>query len=55
MEIKDILKVEELLDLTQFNAEEQAWLNNRIHMRKDGKPGVECIIRGMMMRHYHSI
>lgn len=47
MEIKDILKPEELRELTQFNAKEQAWLNNRIHTRKDGKPGVECIVRGM--------
>ena len=47
MEIKDILKPDELRDLTQFTAEEQAWLNKRIRTRKDCKPGVECIVRGM--------
>lgn len=46
MEIKDILKPEELRDLTQFTAEEQDWLNKRIYTRKDGKPGVECVVRG---------
>lgn len=46
MEIKDILKPEEFRDLTQFTAEEQDWLNKRIHTRKDGKPGVECVVRG---------
>ncbi len=47
MEIKDILKPEELRDLTQFTAKEQDWLNKRIHTRKDGKPGVECVVRGL--------
>lgn len=47
MEIKDVLKPEELRSLTQFTAEEQNWLNKRIHNRKDGKPGVECVVRGM--------
>ena len=46
MEIKDILKPEELRGLTQFTAKEQEWLNKRIHTRKDGKPGVECVVRG---------
>lgn len=47
MEIKDVLKPEELRSLTQFTAEEQNWLNKRIYNRKDGKPGVECVVRGM--------
>lgn len=46
MEIKDILKPEEMRDLKQFSIEEQEWLNKRIKNRKDGKPGVECIVRG---------
>ena len=46
MEIKDVLKPEELRSLTQFTTEDQNWLNKRIHNRKDGKPGVECVVRG---------
>jgi hypothetical protein len=46
MEIKDILKPEEMCDLKQFSIAEQEWLNNRIKNRKDGKLGVECIVRG---------
>ena len=46
MEIKDILKPEELNTLTQFTEAEKDWLNKRIHTRKDGKPGVECVVRG---------
>ncbi len=45
MAIKDILKPEEMRDL-KFSKDEQEWLNNRINNRKDGKPGVECIVRG---------
>ena len=47
MEIKDILKPVELRDLKQFSAKEQEWLNKRIQNRKDGKPGVECVVRGL--------
>lgn len=46
MEIKDILKPVELSDLKQFSPKEQEWLNKRIQNRKDGKPGVECVVRG---------
>ena len=46
MTIKDILKPDEYENLTQFSKEEIKWLNKRIKTRKDGKPGVECIIRG---------
>ncbi|MCD7837897.1 MAG: N-6 DNA methylase [Clostridiales bacterium] len=46
MEIREILKPDELRNLTQFSAEEQKWLNERIKTRKDGKPGIECIVRG---------
>lgn len=46
MKIKDILKPEEFNSLSQFSAEERDWLNKRIKNRKDGKPGVECVVRG---------
>ena len=46
MEIRDILKPEEIAALT-FTKKEQEWLNKRIKTRRDGKPGVECIVRGM--------
>ncbi|MCD8381011.1 MAG: N-6 DNA methylase [Lachnospiraceae bacterium] len=44
MDIGHILKDGETLK--QFKPEEQEWLNQRIKTRKDGKPGVECIVRG---------
>lgn len=47
MEIKDILKPDEFELLTAFSNDEIQWLNERIKMRKDGKPGVECVVRGM--------
>lgn len=47
MEIKDILKDGEFEFLTAFSQEEIEWLNNRIQTRKDGKAGVECIVRGL--------
>lgn len=46
MDIKDILTQEEYERLTQINEEDKKWLNDRIHVRKDGKPGIECIVRG---------
>lgn len=47
MKIRDILKQDELL--SQFSAKEQDWLDKRIKTRKDGKPGVECVVRGLNM------
>lgn len=47
MEIKDILKADEFENLSQFTNADIDWLNKRINTRKDGKPGVECIVRGM--------
>ena len=47
MEIKDILKNGEYDLLTDFSKEEIKWLNDKIKIRKDGKAGVECIVRGM--------
>lgn len=47
MKIKDILKKDEFNLLTAFSEEEIQWLNKRISIRKDGKPGVECIVRGL--------
>lgn len=46
MEIKDILKPDEYNGLNQFNQEDKDWINSRIQMRRDGEPGVECIVRG---------
>ena len=47
MEIKDILKKDEFNLLTAFSKEEIRWLNERISIRKDGKFGIECIVRGL--------
>lgn len=47
MNIKDVLKDGEFQLLTAFSEDEIKWLNDRIGTRKDGKPGVECIVRGM--------
>lgn len=46
MEIKDILKPEEYASLNQINQADRAWLNDRIQIRRDGEPGVECVVRG---------
>lgn len=46
MEIRDILKPDEYANLNQINQEDIDWINDRIQMRRDGEPGVECIIRG---------
>lgn len=46
MEIRDILKPDEYTNLNQISQEDRDWINNRIQMRRDGEPGVECIIRG---------
>lgn len=47
MEIKDILKPDEYNRLNQFNQEDKDWINGRIQTRRDGEPGVECIVRGI--------
>ena len=47
MNIKDVLKNKEFQLLTAFSEDEIKWLNNRIGTRKDGKVGVECIVRGL--------
>ena len=44
--IKEILKEEEYSHLAQFTEDDKKWINERIHTRKDGKPGVECVVRG---------
>lgn len=46
MQIKDILSTDEQEKLTRFDKDEISWLNKRIKKRKDGKPGVSCIVRG---------
>lgn len=46
MEIKDILKPDEYEILNQVNQTDRDWLNDRIQIRRDGKPGVECVVRG---------
>ncbi|MBM7635384.1 N-6 DNA methylase [Streptococcus saliviloxodontae] len=47
MEVKDLLKKNEFGLLTAFSKEEIQWLNDRINLRKDGKAGVECVVRGL--------
>lgn len=47
MEIKDILTAEEYNHLAQFKQEDRDWINERIQIRKDGKAGVECVVRGL--------
>lgn len=44
--IKDILTQKEF-DSIRFKKEAIDWLNKRIDNRKDGKLGVECIVRGL--------
>jgi len=46
MTIQDILKPEEVGALTLFTEDEIEWLNSRICIRKNGKLGVECVVRG---------
>lgn len=46
MEIKDILKPDEYENLNQVNQTDRDWLNDRIQIRRDGEPGVECVVRG---------
>lgn len=46
MTIKDILKKEEFENLSQFTEEDKKWIDDRIQVRTDGKPGVECVVRG---------
>ena len=46
MTIQDILKPEEMENLTLFTEHEIEWLNARIKKRKNGKYGVECVVRG---------
>lgn len=47
MEIKDILKPDEYSGLNQFNKKDKDWINGRIQIRRDGAPGVECVVRGI--------
>ena len=47
MEIKDILDSNEYNSLHQFTEEDKEWINDRIKIRRDGEPGVECVVRGM--------
>lgn len=44
--IKDILTKEEFDSLSQFTEDDINWINNRIHTRTDGTPGIECVVRG---------
>lgn len=46
MEIKDILEPDEYDSLNQFTQEDKDWINERISVRRDGKPGVKCVVRG---------
>lgn len=46
MEIRDILKPEEYSSLNQFSQTDIDWINDRIQLRRDGEPGVECVVRG---------
>lgn len=46
MTIQDILKPEEMQNLTLFTEQEIEWLNARINIRNNGKFGVECVVRG---------
>lgn len=45
MEIKDILTKDEYDRLSEFEQEDIDWLNGRTQIRRDGKPGIECILR----------
>lgn len=44
--LEQILEVEEVAHISQFNQEDKDWINSRIHDRADGEAGIECIIRG---------
>lgn len=44
--INQILKPEEYAHMAQFSTEDKNWMNNRIHDRRDGEAGVECVVRG---------
>lgn len=44
--IQDVLSKEEF-DNIRFTKDKIDWLNKRIAVRKDGKLGVECIVRGL--------
>lgn len=44
--IKDILKKSEYDHISQFSEDDKKWINNRIHARTDGQPGIECVVRG---------
>lgn len=46
MEIKDILKPEEYECLNQISQEDRDLLNEKIQLRRDGEPGIECVVRG---------
>lgn len=46
MEIRDILKPDEYANLNQINQEDRDWINDRIQIRRDGEPGIECVVRG---------
>lgn len=44
--IKDILKQNEYEHISQFSEDDKNWINERIHSRTDGQPGIECVVRG---------
>ncbi len=46
MTIKDILKQNEYEHISQFSENDKKWIDERIQVRVDGKPGVECVVRG---------
>lgn len=46
MEIKDILEPSEYESLNQFTPDDIEWINGRINTRRNGEPGIECVVRG---------
>ena len=46
MEIKDILEPSEYDSLNQFTSDDIEWINGRINTRRNGEPGIECVVRG---------
>lgn len=46
MEIKDILEPSEYKSLNQFTPDDIEWINGRINTRRNGEPGIECVVRG---------
>lgn len=48
--IKDILKGTEYENLSRFSEEDKEWINGRIQMRADGKPGIELLCGGGMKK-----